>query len=267
LLGEIRPWQAVFLIVGIPGALLAFSIFTVPEPERRGRRMQQKSVGVADTYVRLFKFIRTRPRFFLYHYLGFTFASAIVSGGIGWYPVHIARTYGWSAGEIGATLGPALMIGGIVSKLAGGRIVDAMFQRGYRDAQLRWYGICLLLATPIGIFASLSGSAWTFVIGIAVFMTLIGAMAACAMTALSLVTPNELRGSGVAVFNTVAGLVGAGAGPVLIAAASEWGARPSIGVGLAVTIGICCPLGAFSLLLGLRAMREAMADADRSAAT
>jgi MFS family permease len=263
LVGEIRPWQAVFFIVGIPGALLAFTIFTVPEPVRRGQRPEQKQSSVGGSYASLFKFMRARPRFFIYHYLGFTFASAVITGGVAWYPVHISRTFGWSAGEIGAALGPALMIAGIVGKLACGRIVDRMYQRGYRDAQLRWYGVCLLIATPIGVFATLNGDVWTFIVAIAVFMTLIGAMQACSLTALNLITPNQLRGTGVAVFTTFAGLVGGSTGPVLIAAMSDLGGQSSIGSGLAITIGICCPLGAACLLLGLRSMREAMAETER----
>jgi MFS family permease len=262
LIGEIRPWQAVFFIVGIPGALLAFTIFTVPEPVRRGQRSEQKPSSVGGSYVTLFRFMRDRPRFFTYHYVGFTFASTVITGGIAWYPVHISRTFGWSAGEIGAALGPALMIAGIVGKLACGRIVDGMYQRGYRDAQLRWFGICMLIATPVGVFATLSGSVWTFIVAIAVFMTLIGAMQACALTALNLITPNQLRGTGVAVFTTFAGLVGGAAGPVLVAAVSDLGSQSSIGFGLAVVIGICCPLGAACLLLGLRSMREAMAESE-----
>ena len=259
LIGEIRPWQAVFFIVGLPGALFAFSIFTVPEPVRRGPRVGRMRLG--QTYMRLFKFMREQPRFFIYHYLGFTFASAVVTGGITWYPAHVGRSFGWSPSEVGSALGTALLIAGIVAKLAAGNIVDFLYRRGYRDAQLRWFGLCLLFATPIGVFATLSGDAWTFIIAIAVFMTIIGAMQACAMTALNLVTPNELRGTGVAVFTTVAGLVGGGLGPVLIAAAGKSG----IGVGLAIMIGVCCPIGGLLLLRGLRPMREAMADAERMA--
>lgn len=258
LIGEIRPWQASFFLVGLPGTLLALGIFTVPEPVRRDQGTDQKSSGIGGGYVGLFNFMRARPRFFLCHYLGFTFASAVTMGGVSWYPVHVSRTFGWSAGEIGVALGPAFMIAGIVGKLACGYFVDRMYQRGYRDAQLRWFGICLLLATPIGLFATLSGNVWTFIVAITVFMTFIGAMMACALTALSLVTPNQLRGAGVAVFTTFAGLVGGGVGPVLIAAVSDSGG--SIGLGLAVMIGIGCPLGALSLLLGLRAMREAVTE-------
>jgi MFS family permease len=263
LLGEIRPWQGVFFIVGIPGALLAFIIFTVPEPKRRGQRVEHKPASVGSSYKNLFKFMRERPRFFVYHYLGFTFASTVITGGVAWYPVYISRTHGWSAGEIGAALGPALMIAGIVGKLACGHIVDRMYQSGYRDAQLRWYGICLLIAAPVGVFALLNGNVWTFIVSIGVFMTLIGAYQACALTALNLITPNHLRGTGVAVFTTFAGLLGGGAGPVLVAGLADIGGESSIGVGLAVMIGICCPLGAACLLLGLRSMREAMAEAER----
>jgi MFS family permease len=263
LIGQIHSWQAVFFIVGVPGAFISLSIFTVPEPVRRGTRaVDAKRSGVIETYANLLKFIRTRPRFFIYHYVGFIFASAITTGGVAWFPVHISRTFGWSAGQIGAALGPALMIAGIVSKVACGRIVDAMYQRGYRDAQLRWYGISMVLAAPVGVFAAMSSSVWIFIIGIAVFMTLIGAFQACAMTALNLVTPNEMRGSGIAVFTTVVGFIGAGAGPVLVAAAANLGGQSSIGLGLAVVIGTCCPLGALFLLLGLAPMRAAMADAE-----
>src|SRR3546814_7851663 len=36
LIGEVRPWQATFFIVGVPGALFSLLIFAVPEPVRRG---------------------------------------------------------------------------------------------------------------------------------------------------------------------------------------------------------------------------------------
>ena len=264
LVGEIRPWQAVFFIIGLPGTLLALSIFTVPEPVRRGPRAQSKG-GFGRSFIELFKFMRGHPRFFALHYLGFTLAAAVTTGGVSWYPEYLSRTFGWTPGQIGTTLGTALMIAGIVAKLTAGRIVDTMFQRGFRDAQLRWYGICLLVSTPIGLFATLNGTAWTFVIAIAIFMTLIGAFQACSFAALNLITPNDMRGTGIAVFTTFSGLVGGGAGPVLIATAAGFGGESSIGVGLAVMIAVCCPLGALCLLMGLKSMRAAMADADRSA--
>jgi MFS family permease len=262
LIGEVRPWQAVFFIIGIPGMVLASVIFTVPEPIRRDQRSQPTGASWCSSYLVLAKFMWARPRFFICHYLGFTLAAAVTTGGIVWYATHIKRSFGWSEGAVGGALGTALMIAGITGKLGMGWLVDRMYRGGQRDAQMRLYGIGMLVATPIGVFACMSGQAWIFIIGIAVFMTLIGAYQACSLTALNLVTPNELRGTGVAVFMTLAAMVGGSAGPWLVAAASELGGQPSIGLGLAVMIGICCPLGGVLLLLGLGAMRAAMAEAE-----
>jgi MFS family permease len=156
------------------------------------------------------------------------------------------------------------MIAGILSKLISGRVSDLLYQRGYRDAQLRWYGICLLLAVPVGLFATTSNSAWAFIIAVGVMNTLIGGILVCALSALNLVTPNELRGSGVAVFSTVMGLLGGSVGPVMVATISQVGGFP-ISVGLTVTIAVCLPIGAALLLSGLRAMRAAMAEAENLA--
>jgi MFS family permease len=264
--GKLPSWQAVFFIVGVPGALLAFTIFTVPEPVRRGHsKVSQTGRSWRSAYVDLLKFVKSRPRFLLCHYAGFTLASAVLTGNAAWYPVHMVRSFGWSASRIGLILGLTLMAAGITGKLIGGRIVDAMYQRGYRDAQIRWYSACLLIATPIGLIATTSGNPWVFLVAIGVFMVLVASMPACAMTALNLVTPNELRGTGVAVFTTVSALIGGGAGAVAIAAVSEhvFRGESTIGLGMATLIGICCPLGAVSLALGFRAMRDAMAEAER----
>jgi MFS family permease len=79
------------------------------------------------------------------------------------------------------------------------------------------------------------------------------------------VTPNELRGVGIAVFGVIGGLVGAGGGPVLIAAVTEhvFKNEAAIGLGMATVLGVCCPLGALCLALGFRAMREAATEAER----
>jgi MFS family permease len=266
LLGDIRPWQAVFFIVGVPGAVIGLLIFTVPEPIRRGPRIGRTGSFV-HSYVDLFAFMRTRVRFFLCHYAGFTLAAAVVTGGVSWYSVHMMRSFGWSPGQVGFLLGPVLMVAGIVGKLACGWAVDYMYRRGYRDAQMRWYGTCMMIATPIGIFATMSGNPYVFLACITVFMTLIGAFQACAMTALNLVTPNELRGTGVAIFTTVSGMIGGSLGPMLAPTFSEYlfGGPDNIGLGMAALIGLCCPLGGFLLLQGLGAMRSAMHEVEQVA--
>lgn len=264
-LGALRSWQAVFLIVGVPGVLFALLIFTVPEPLRRGQRKRDQSLSWPKAYGDLLKFIGSRRRFFRCHYIAFAFASSVVAGCGIWYPAHMGRTFGWSASHIGLALGVTLTAAAILSQVVTGRVVDAMFRRGVRDAQLRWYAGCLTAATPVGIVATTSANPWVFIICIGMFLTLISSLPTCAATALNLVTPNELRGTGIAFWTATSGLVGSASGPMLIAMFSEqlFTGPSGIGFGMATLMGICCPIAAVFLALGFRAMREAVADAER----
>lgn len=269
LLGEIRSWQAVFLIVGIPGVFLGLLVFTVPEPARRGlRAVRPKESLLRDAfsgYRQLFIFMREHGKFFLCSYLGFAIASISVVGNTVWYPAHMARTFGWSAGQIGLVFGLTALIGGLMSKLLCGICVDWMYRRGYKDAQLRWYAGCLLVAAPLGIIGLTSSSPVWFVAGIGLFMTLLASLPAIVSAAFSLVTPNELRGTSMAVFGTFNAVVGSAAGPILIATVSDrlYGGGTSIGLGMATVMGVACPLAALALWRGFGGMREAVIEAER----
>lgn len=267
IIGEIRSWQAVFFIVGIPGLLLSFLVFTIPEPVRRGKRAGNVTGNLWHTtlaaYIELIKFMRVRWRYYLFHYAGFAVASIIVVGAGAWYPAHMGRSFGWEASQIGLGLGLVLVIGGATGKIICGYFVDLMFRQGFRDAQLRWYACSLLAALPIGLLATTSGSPWVFLICIGIFIGLLSPLPACSSAALNMVTPNELRGTGIAFFSSSAGLIGLSLGPILIAGASDYiFGGEAIGYGIATLIAICCPLGAVLLFCGLRGMRDAMAEAE-----
>jgi MFS family permease len=268
IVGSMHTWQAVFLLIGLPGVPLALLIFTLREPARRNRIAASSRFSWQSSYGALLKFIRTRLRFFLSHYLGFTVGSIVVSGGVAWYPAHMSRNFGWSAGQIGVKLGLTLAAAGIVGKLVCGWSVDALYRRGRRDAQMRWYAWCLLVAAPIGVFATTTHNPWICLACLFVFVALVQPMSPCAYTALNLITPPELRGAAAAGFAAVGGILGAGLGATLIAVASErlYGGGASIGLGMATVFAICCPLGAAVLWLGFGAMRTAVAAAEKTTA-
>jgi sugar phosphate permease len=269
-IGEVRSWQAVFFVVGVPGALLSLVLFTVAEPARSGGAAAPVGAfswrSAVGSYAALLLFMRSRARFFAFHYAGFAVASMIVVGAGTWYPAHMGRTFGWDPGRIGFALGSTLVIAGVVGKLICGFAVDAMFRRGLRDAQLRWYAGTLAVAGPIGWLAMTSSDPRVFLAALGLYLTLLSPLPACANAALNLVTPSAMRGTGVALFASTAGLVGAGTGPVLIAAVSEraFDGDRSIGLGVAAMMALCCPLAALLLACGLRAMREAVGEAERA---
>ncbi len=270
LIGAVRSWQAVFFFVGIPGALLSFIVFTFPEPVRRGVRnasmLTRTSLG---TYLELWKFMRSQPRFFLFHYMGFGLAMIVLVGAGTWYAPHVARSFHWGPARIGLWVGLAMALGSISGQLISGRIVDALFRRGYRDAQMRWYMFALFVAIPIGITAMTIGNVWAFLILLYLLLATMSSLPSMAMSALNIVTPNELRGTGIALFALVTGTLGGGGGPVLIPAVSDYIFKDenAIGLATAVVMAVCLPLAALCLGLGLKAMRKAVQAADQWANT
>jgi len=261
--GEVRPWQAVFYIIGLPGIFISLLSFTMPEPKRRGKRTEGVTEPLLRSMLRgypnLIRFIRSRGRFFFCHYAGFGLASVGFTGGQAWYAAHMGRQFGWDAGQIGMGLGIAMLIGGFSGKFICGFSVNAIYRRGYRDAQFRWFAGCLLAATPIAIVAATSTNPWVFLAGMCLFMVLLSPFTALYVASLNLATPNELRGAGVAFFSATVGLIALSTGPIMVAMFSEYlfGGN-AIGQGIALLVSICCPLAALILWWGRRAMHEAV---------
>jgi MFS family permease len=255
----------VFFIVGVPGALISLLMFTVPEPVRRGQRAVTTSWAfVASAYRDLIKFIRTQPRFFFSHYAGFGLASLVVTGLGTWYAAFMGRTFGWHFGQIGLALGLIMGGCGIVGPLISGRFIDAMVRRGRQDAQFLWYGVCVAIAAPAGVIALTSKSPLVFIVFITIFQLLTSAINACNNAALSLVTPNALRGTGVAFYSATVGLLGLSLGPLLMGMISDhvFHNEAAIGYGMATVVGIALPLAAVLLLSGRKHMRAAVASAE-----
>ena len=189
-------------------------------------------------------------------------------GGCGvWYPAHMGRTFGWGASQIGLYLGLTLIVSSISGKLLCGYAADALYRRGYRDAQFRWYGWSLMLAVPFGIASMQFTNPYYFLGCVSIFLILLAPLPACYIAALNLVTPNQLRGAGVAFFSGTAGLIGMATGPLIIAFFSDhlFGGN-AIGLGMATTIAICCPAASILLLTGCKAMHKAVVSLESATA-
>jgi MFS family permease len=265
LLGEIHSWQAVFFIIGIPGALLSLLMFTVPEPARRGRRAVTTSWAfLIAAYRDLVRFIRTQPGYFFCHYVGFGLVSAVLTGTGTWLPAFMGRTFGWQFGRIGLTLGLIVGINGIFGPIISGRCIDALVRRGRRDAQFLWYGSCVAIAAPAGIIALTSKSPAVFIVFISVYQLLTSSISACSNAALNLVTPNALRGTGVSFYGATVGFVGLSVGPLSMGAISDhvFHSEAAIGYGMAIVMAMGLPAAALILLAGRGPMRKAVAAAE-----
>jgi MFS family permease len=261
ILGAIRPWQVVFLAVGLPGILLTAVMATVREPIRRGLKKVTADGRPAVVPVReVWGHIRRNGRTFFCHNLGYSLLAFAGYGGAAWIPTFLQRTHGVSARDAGIWFGLIVMIGGTLGIVFGGRMADWMLARGKRDAMLRIGIYSTLLWAPFGIGYLLVPSAfWSLaLLAPAVF---VGAMTGgAAPAAITQITPNEMRAQASAFYLFVVNLIGIGLGPTAVAMVTDYVFGDDAAVRWSLLlVGIVTHVGCItSLALGLKPFRASL---------
>ena len=108
-------WRAAFLVLGIPGLILAAIVyFTVKEPTRG--RLDAVSDSAVPTLMESLKFIRTQKAAF--HLIMGSGISALWGWGLMWFtPTFLQRMYSLNEGQAGAIVGPIHLVMGISASL------------------------------------------------------------------------------------------------------------------------------------------------------
>jgi MFS family permease len=108
-------WHSAFLVLGIPGILLAAVIMlTIKEP-KRGRLDAVSTEETPSLMTTLAFFIKQKAAF---HVIMGSGVSALWGWGLMWFtPTFLQRTYGLNVGEAGAVVGPIYLVMGISASL------------------------------------------------------------------------------------------------------------------------------------------------------
>lgn len=248
--GVVAPWQAAFIILGLPGLIAALAAFSFREPPRRIRKVA----------VPLMPFVRSRWKVLTCFSCAFAIYSMALYGAFLWIPAHMDRHFGWDAGQAGPILGLINMIATGIGTLGGGFITDYLAGRGYRDAALRVFFVAIASGAPIGAIGFLVDSPVVFLVCIGWLQLLTFSYIGYAAAAVQAVTPQALRGRLAGCYLLVLALIGNGGGPSLIAFFSQhvFTGPNSLGLAIALTIGIVTPIALVATALGMKPMREAV---------
>ncbi|MET0657783.1 MAG: MFS transporter, partial [Steroidobacteraceae bacterium] len=215
-LGAQVGWRNAFLIVGLPGLLLAIAIRVfVREPPRSSGSGVDAQPDLRQTLKLL---LRNRSyRWSIAGNVAFTF---VIHGTVAWLPAFFMRSHEASLATAGAWTGIVVGIGMAVGTLAGGVWGDRLVRRGLERPQLLCIGAMMTLAL---------GYLVVFWVG-SMVVAFVAAFIACAVGALAAspnpttilnVTESRVRATAAAVNVMLCSLFGIGLAPVLIGLLSD----------------------------------------------
>ena len=126
-------WRTAFIMVGLPGVLMAIIVrMTVKEPPRGNSEAimkEQEPVPLKEAIA----FLWARPSF-RHVVLAVAFHAFVSYGYNGWLPAFFARSYGMGSAEIGSWLAPLIGVFAGLGTFSGGYISDYFARR-----DRRWY--------------------------------------------------------------------------------------------------------------------------------
>lgn len=241
IVGELYSWQVTFIVVGLPGLLLALMMFTVREPLRRGIDTSQDQVSLRAAL----KFFRQRWRLLGFFCVGMAFHTMYSYSLSAWLPSFFIRTHDWDIVRVSQYYGTVLVIFGPGGILAGGWFASYMAQRGDQLANARMLVICFAaLLVPAAVMPLLE-NAYGALAFVAMLKFAAGLPLGVAVAALHEVTPNRLRAQVAAIYLFTINILGLGVGPVLIAVFTDFvfGDEAALRYSLAIVGPIMCVIG------------------------
>jgi MFS family permease len=253
LLRSLAGWQAVFVIIGIPGLLLAPLMLTIREPPRQERGTQSNaSLRQALSY------INHHRREYLSIIFGGAFSAMAGYGAFAWVPALFARKYGWAASTIGPVFGAIMLCCGTSGLLLGGWISGRLARAGHVAAPIEVMIVSMACAVfPAAALVAVPSPPWTLAC-LALLIVGLSTPLGLAQAAIQAMTPNEMRAQFIALYLLAVALLGTALGSSAVAALTDYYFRrdTKVGSSMAIVSSAAAAISALTLLSGLAAHRR-----------
>ncbi|NJS13284.1 MAG: MFS transporter [Sphingopyxis sp.] len=214
---KLKPWQATFVAVGIPGLILALLVLLcISEPQRLGQISLRSDMSAESRAVGVFAFVKSNRAVYGPLLFGYGILCIVGYAFVSWGPASLGRVHGLSPSEVGGRFGMLMLVFGSLGPLFSGLACDRLIKSGRSNGPM----ICLLSAAALCFFSAVclffSGdliATWISYGGIALGFT---AMLASVPIAIQLLTPSEFRARVAALGLVSANVIGLGIGPLLV---------------------------------------------------
>ena len=264
LLGEVRPWQSMLLMIAVPDMILGLLIlFTLREPRRRARVLPadvsspgavRRSVPVRD----IVGYLWSNRRAFWPMYVGLGL-NTLALGTSSWMTAFYERTHGWTPKQFGLYQGLVYLLLAPASLLFGGWLAERWAKQGHADAALRVVLLAAAAHIPFAVSFGLVSDPYLALalVSLSTCIALIGAGPQNA--AFQNIVPNEMRAQITASFLFVFTVMQA-AGPLLVGWLTDdvFGNEKSLRYSLALTHAVLAPIAVVVFWVGLKPYGEAV---------
>ena len=255
-IGYFKPWQATFLVVGVPGILISIAAFMLHEPRRLGLvQTPEKDSRSINIFSHLIKNRSTLIPMFS----GLIFMALIFYSFTFWAPSMMVRTHGLSLTEVGFSLGIITIISSILGTISSGAVVDYLRSKGRTDAPIRTAMFACIFAMPAICLAPLVENVVAAWMLIGIYLFFISSFAPIGLLAVSGVSSNEVKGQMAAVHAFLMMAFGLSLGPQITAFFTDFILQDESKLGLAVSLTgvLVLPIAAVCFWTSLKRYRKA----------
>jgi len=225
-LNDVFGWRIAFIVVGLPGILLAFVVrFTLAEPGRgivESKRASDKPAAIREVATLLWN-----RRSFRHIAMASGLNAFVLYSVASWMASYMIRSHGMNTTELGLWLAMILGAGGAIGVLGGGFLADRL---GKRDQ--RWYmwlpAIAGLISLPFGIGVYLAQTSHAALLFAIIPGSLASAYLGASIAATHGLVGLRMRALSSAVMSFISNIIGLGIGPVAVGVLSDY-LTPSLG--------------------------------------
>jgi predicted MFS family arabinose efflux permease len=261
-------WRVTFLVVGIPGVLVALLLyFTVREPIRGSSDGLQEAARDVPPLGKTLKKLFGRPSYFKI-VCGASCGIGITFIGGAWLPSMFIRLHHFTPAQIGGWMALFTGIGGAIGSFGGGALADHL-KRSYPKAEIYVPAIATALAFPAFLVAALARDPAIGLIGMAGVFSLGYVWIGPNSAMVHRVVPIRSRALAIGFMLFFANITALAMGPPLVGALSDALAGTygpdSLRYALAVASFICVLGAGFYLWAGRYYLEDARINADPNA--
>lgn len=256
-LGHLQPWQGTFVLMAIPGIILALILLSVREPARVDSGIVKPSLAVAFAHIERYR------RAYLTHTAAATAVITVIQSLAAWSPTFYIRIFHMTPPQAGLLVGSVILVAAPLGHLFGGFLTDLFQKRGAPAPAAPVMIAGLLCAIPailvLGTTRSLPLSLAAY--GVLNFGVTMGAPASLA--GIQMLTPDRLRGVVSSMFLATVTLIGIGMGPPLVGFVTDtvFGTPLALDRSLMLVIPIVAMIGIACAFASRRPFQRAAATA------